>query len=64
MRKPTTDKDFALYRCKLSCKIGKDACEEKGIPEGVHRADWIYYQLFSALEDLAIALETTQETAQ
>ena len=54
--KPTSHRDIALYRCKLSCKIGKDACEGVNIPGDVRRKDWIFYQLFSAVEDMAIAL--------
>ena len=55
-KKPRTKKECALYRCRLTCQIGKDACEGKGIPSDVRRKDWIFYQMFSALEDLALAL--------
>jgi len=53
---PKTKKARALYRATLSCKIGKDACEGRGIPSGVMREDWVFYQLFSALEEIARAL--------
>jgi len=53
---PKTKKARALYRATLSCKIGKDACEGLGIPSGVMREDWVLYQLFSALEEIARAL--------
>ena len=46
----------ALYRCQLSCKIGKDACEGIRIPEGVEREDWLFYQLFDAIQGLAEAM--------
>lgn len=50
-------KSYSLYRCKLTCSIGKKACENVGIPHGVRKEDWIMYQMFSAIEDLAMHLE-------
>jgi len=50
-------KSTPLYRCKLTCSIGKKACENVGIPKGVRKEDWIMYQMFSAIEDLAMHLE-------
>ena len=50
-------KSYSLYRCKLTCSIGKKACENVGIPHGVRKEDWIMYQMFSAIEDLAMHLD-------
>jgi hypothetical protein len=54
---PKTEKDWALYRVKLSCSIGKKACEGVSIPSGIDKQSWLFYQLFSALEDMARAME-------
>jgi hypothetical protein len=50
-------KSKPLYRCKLTCCIGKKACENRDIPNGIHKNDWIMYQMFCAIEDLAMHLE-------
>ena len=55
-KRPETKKERALYRASLSCHIGRDACESRGVPDGVNRDDWILYQLFSALEEIVRAL--------
>jgi hypothetical protein len=47
----------ALYRCRLTCKIGRDACDGRGVPEGVRREDWMAHLMFSAIDDLALAME-------
>lgn len=57
MKRPKTDKEWALYRCKLSCDIGKRACEGVGIPDGIKPESWTLYQLFAAIEDLALAMQ-------
>jgi len=66
MKRPKTKKELALCRVALSCKIGKDVLEGKGvIPAGMLPEDWIWYQLFSAIADLAMAMgETEQEGKQ
>lgn len=51
----------ALYRMKLTCHIGKSACEGKGVPQGLRQEDWRFYQLFCALEDLAEYLEEVKK---
>ena len=61
MQPPKTKRERALYRCSLSCKIGKDACEDKGIPAGANKQDWLFYQLFSAIEEIAMAMEVDSE---
>ena len=53
---PGSKKEWALYRCRLSCGIGKRACERIDVPPSVDRGDWIFYQLFAAIEDLAVAV--------
>ena len=57
MKPPETKKEIALYRCKLSCKLGKDSCQGKGIPIKAEKNDWVMYHILSAIEDLAIAME-------
>ena len=45
-----------LYRCRMTLQIGKNAIDGKGVPKGIRSEDWIAYQLFSAIEDIAIHL--------
>lgn len=51
-----TKKQWAIYRCKLSCQVGKDACEGKDIPVKINPEDWKMYQLFCAISELAEAI--------
>ena len=53
-KKPKTPREYAIYRLRLTSSIGKKACEGEGIPPGVRKEDWIFYQIFSSLEELAI----------
>ena len=54
----------ALYRCRLTCKTGRDACEGRGVPEGVRREDWMMHLMFSAIDDLALAMENQAHLAE
>jgi hypothetical protein len=47
----------ALYRAKLYSGIGKKACEGKGVPSGISQDNWIHYNLFCALDEIATHLE-------
>jgi len=42
MKRPKTKKEWAVYRCILTCSIGKKACENRQIPEGIDKKDWIF----------------------
>ena len=55
--KPQTKREWALYRCKLSCKIGRDSLSEVSKPpEGYTSSEYTLYLLFHAVEELALAL--------
>lgn len=50
-----------IYRIKLTAKILKDASEGKGLPPYVNKQDWMWYNLSSAIEDIAIGMERILE---
>ena len=55
--KPKTPRDCALYRAKLSCKIGRDTID--GVTEPPGKVTILEYPAFCALnaiEDIATAL--------
>jgi hypothetical protein len=51
--RPKTDAEWAAYRCKLSCKIGRDAIEGKGVPEGCSPMEYAMFNLLHAIEELS-----------
>lgn len=54
---PQTKREWALCRCRLSCKIGRDSLS--GIskpPKGYTSTEYTLYNLLYAVEELAIAL--------
>jgi hypothetical protein len=53
MKKPETEFEWALHRCHLSCRIGRDALNKEG------QTDFALYQVLSAIDDLAEALALT-----
>jgi hypothetical protein len=55
--KPKPKRITAAYRARLGCQIVKKACEGEGIPPNVPRYDWMWYNLFCVLDDLATAIE-------
>ena len=55
--KPKKIKHPKLYRCRMSCAIGKEASNGNGIPVAVSRDDWRWHLLFTAIDDLATHLE-------
>lgn len=51
---PRTPEEWAAYRCKLSCRIGRDALEGKTqTPVGITRLEYAVYNLLHAVEELA-----------
>jgi hypothetical protein len=56
MVRPKTHSEWAAYRCALSCKIGRDAIERKGLPDGLTPTEYALYNLLHAVEDLAKAI--------
>lgn len=55
---PVVRRKNALYRAKLSCKIGRDALEGCiEIPANVQSIDWALFNLLHAVEEIATALE-------
>jgi len=51
---PKTELEWAAYRCKLSCRIGRDALERKTeTPGGVTPLEYAVFNLLHAVEELA-----------
>lgn len=48
-----TKTKYAHLRIQYTATIIKEACEGRGIPEGVRKEDWIAYNQASMMEDLA-----------
>jgi len=61
MDKPSTPREWALYRVGLSCKIGRDAIEGKGPLNYSARIDYAIFNILNAIEDLARAMEEEKE---
>lgn len=58
MKKPETERELALYRAELNCKIAKDALDGKN-KEFVNTQDQLafaMYNILSVLEEIAFAL--------
>jgi len=52
--KPKTPEEWAAYRCKLSCRIGRDVLDGKtATPPGVSRLEYAMFNLLHAVEELA-----------
>ena len=60
-KKPSTPREYALYRVSLSCKVGRDGLEGRKMPPGVTREQWALYNLLHAVEDMALALGMDKE---
>ena len=57
MKKPETEREWALYRCILNCKVGRDAfLETSELPGGQKRTDFAIYNVLKAIEELALAM--------
>jgi len=57
-KKPQTPREWALYRCALSCKIGRDALDAGRSPvEGTPLVDWVLFNLLHAVEEIGKAME-------
>ena len=57
MTKPKTPREWATYRAKLSCRIGRDVIEGKTTaPGGISRTEYALYNLLHAVEAIAGAL--------
>lgn len=59
---PNDTAGWALYRAKLSCRIGKDALNGTAeVPNEVTSSDWVLYQMLCAIEDIAIAMQEARK---
>ena len=56
--RPKSPQEIALYRASLACKIGRDAIEGKNVPDGFSRMDFAMFNLFHAIEDIALAMKS------
>jgi hypothetical protein len=53
-KKPETPREWALYRTRLACEIGKDVLTGKTRPpQGVPIVEYALYALFDAVQELA-----------
>lgn len=58
-------KNPELYRCKLSCQLGKDVLNGKTDPPlRTSETQYALYNLLSAIEDLALFLERKEALAK
>jgi hypothetical protein len=58
-KKPQTEREWALYRARLSCKIARDGIEGKcKSMGGADRIEWTLYNLAHAIEEIARAMES------
>lgn len=55
--KPQTAREWALYRVRLNCGLGKKALDGGPVPEGCNHTDYALYCLFNAVEEIAVAME-------
>lgn len=52
--KPKTEAEWCAYRAELSCRIGRDALENKAkSPYGVTQQEYALFNLLYAVEELA-----------
>ena len=58
--RPKSPQENALYRASLACKIGRDAIEGKNVPDGVSRMEFAMFNLFHAIEDIALAMKSNE----
>jgi hypothetical protein len=56
-RKPRTPREWALYRCALSCKAGRDALNSGVTPEGTPVIEYALFTLLHAVEEIGKAME-------
>jgi len=55
--RPSTPREWALYRVGLSCKNGRDALEEgNGVPATCSAVEYALFNLLNAIEDIARAM--------
>lgn len=54
---PQTEFEWSVYRCKLDCKVGREALEKTG---EIH-LDYALFCLLGAVAELAQALELLKE---
>jgi hypothetical protein len=56
-KNPETPREWATYRAKLNCRIGRDVIEGKTVaPGGISRTEYAIYNLLHAVEHIADAL--------
>lgn len=61
-KKPKTKLEWALYRAKLNCRCGRDALTGKtGQIDGVLALEYALFCMFHALEEIALAMEESNE---
>lgn len=59
--KPKTKREWCLIRARLSCKMGCDALENKGMPDGAFTKESVIefalFKLLDAVQEIAAAME-------
>jgi hypothetical protein len=63
---PKTEAEWCAYRCRLSCKIGRDVLDGKQqSPRGVQPMEFAIFNLLQAVEELSkqVAEKSKLETA-
>jgi hypothetical protein len=55
---PKNDREWALYRCKASCRIGRQALDgDIVLPVGHQPIDWAMYNMLHAISEIATVME-------
>ena len=54
---PKTDREWALYRTKLNCQLGRKALEGKTALNGYTAIEYALFCLLNAVEDVAEAMK-------
>lgn len=64
MKKPQTEAELCAFRCRMSCKIGRDALEGRTkIPYGVTPLEYAVFNLLHAVEELSKTNDLTSNKA-
>ncbi len=61
--KPRTDAEMAAFRCRLQCRMGREAIDGK-IKSYVQPLEYALFLLLHAIEDLSLQIEYSQQAKQ
>jgi len=62
-QKPKTEAEWAAYRCRMECRMGREAIDGK-IKSYVQPLEYALFLLLHAIEDLSLQIEYSQQAKQ